>query len=82
MWVQVPPDSLALFDKPVLESRAHDVAVACYLAMVDVWVRLPLGALATVPHDGGIQTLAQQTEHQTIILEVTGAIPVSYSPLP
>lgn len=26
---------------------AHDVAAACRLAMADVWVRLPLGALFT-----------------------------------
>jgi hypothetical protein len=29
------------------DERAHDVAVAYRLAMADVWVRLPLGALKT-----------------------------------
>ena len=29
----------------VMQFCAHDVAVACCLAMAEVWVRLPLGAL-------------------------------------
>jgi hypothetical protein len=41
--VQLPPDAL-VDDRPIY-NRAHDVAVAYRLAMADVWVRLPLGAL-------------------------------------
>ena len=37
---------LWLFDNLVIAKRAHDVAAACRLAMADVRVRLPLGALA------------------------------------
>ncbi len=32
------------FDNLVSNLSAHDVAVACCLAMAEVWVRLPLGA--------------------------------------
>lgn len=39
--VQSPPDALDCV-------RAHDVTAACRLAMADVWVRLPLGALRIV----------------------------------
>lgn len=40
--VQSPPDALDCV-------RAHDVTAACRLAMADVWVRLPLGALLMMP---------------------------------
>src|SRR5207248_9954308 len=39
--VRPPPGALD-------DRRAHDVAAACRLAMADVWVRLPLGALGGV----------------------------------
>ena len=45
---------------------AHDVAVACCLAMAEVWVRLPLGAL----RDG-----AQLVARQVHTLEVDGSSP-------
>ena len=35
-----------IFDNPVQQQRAHDVAVAYRLAMAEVWVQLPLGASA------------------------------------
>ena len=38
---------LWLFDNLVIAKRAHDVAAACRLAMADVRVRLPLGALVS-----------------------------------
>ena len=41
-------DALAslIFDNlVVMQFCAHDVAVACCLAMAEVWVRLPLGVL-------------------------------------
>ena len=38
--------TLLIFDNlVVMHFCAHDVAVACCLAMAEVWVRLPLGAL-------------------------------------
>ena len=42
--VRVPPDALDL--RTDIHVRAHDVAAACRLAMADVRVRLPLGALS------------------------------------
>ena len=44
MWVQIPPGALAKLNQMKL-IRAHDVAAACCLAMAEVRVRLPLGAL-------------------------------------
>ena len=35
---------LSVFDNSAHLERAHDVAVACRLAMAEVWVQLPLGA--------------------------------------
>jgi hypothetical protein len=57
--VQVPPGSLEwnVFDNQEANRSAYDVAVACRLAMAEVRVRLPLGALVTVPNDGSLQTL-------------------------
>ena len=37
--------SLIFDNLVVMHFCAHDVAVACCLAMAEVWVRLPLGAL-------------------------------------
>ncbi len=37
---------LLVFDNPAHVDRAHDVAAACRLAMAEVRVQLPLGALA------------------------------------
>ena len=40
------PRVSVIFDNlVVMQFCAHDVAVACCLAMAEVWVRLPLGAL-------------------------------------
>ena len=44
-WVRVPPGALGSLTIRLSTKRAHDVAAACRLAMADVRVRLPLGAL-------------------------------------
>ena len=44
-WVRVPPGALGSLTIRLPTKRAHDVAAACRLAMADVRVRLPLGAL-------------------------------------
>src|SRR5690606_14941797 len=42
LWM---PRASVIFDNlVVMQFCAHDVAVACCLAMAEVWVRLPLGA--------------------------------------
>ena len=45
-WVQVPPGAPEwFFDNSAHHVCAHDVAAACRLAMAEVRVQLPLGAL-------------------------------------
>ena len=45
--VRVRPGALVVFDNLVAVWCAHDVAAACCLAMAEVRVRLPLGALVS-----------------------------------
>ena len=47
---------LLILDNSASNCGAHDVAVACCFAMAEVRVRLPLGALATVPNGRSLQT--------------------------
>ena len=42
MWVQIPSGALAESNQ-LKQIRAHDVTVACCLAMAEVRVRFPLG---------------------------------------
>lgn len=45
--------ALLIFDNlVVMHFCAHDVAVACCLAMAEVWVQLPLGALFRLQASG------------------------------
>ena len=57
------PRVSVIFDNlVVMQFCAHDVAVACCLAMAEVWVRLPLGAL----RDGAVDRHAKHDlQHQT-----------------
>ena len=47
------PRVSGIFDNlVVMQFCAHDVAVACCLAMAEVWVRLPLGAWGRLQFSG------------------------------
>ncbi len=58
-------------------SAVHAMS-ACHPNWMDERVRLPPGALASVPYNEGLQTLAHRREHQSSALKVVGSNPTSY----
>lgn len=56
----------------VMQFCAHDVAVACCLAMAEVWVRLPLGALLKKERVGEWETRRHgDTENESALLSLS-----------
>lgn len=69
---------LSFFDKSFEDVRRLNPRTHHWSREGGPRVRLPQGALATVPYNEGLQTLAHRVEHQRVPLEVTGSNPVSF----
>ena len=73
-WFESRPVLCAFFDNSIRTLSAHDVAAACRLAMAEVRVQLPLGALEMqdvgkpgIPPVSGTGERRFQSDHPDLI---------------